>query len=136
MSVLLGNGKGAFTPDPFSPPGLPAGTFAVGVEPGAVAVGDFTGDGNLDIVATSTFGNSVSVLLGNGDGAFQSALTSNVGYRPIAVAVADFTQNGRLDLVTSNNYDDTVSVLMGLGDGSFVAASSTGARRWGKDPSA
>src|SRR5262245_6077235 len=39
-----------------------------------VAVGDFNNDGIPDLAATGN--NTVSVVLGNGDGTFQSSLTS------------------------------------------------------------
>jgi hypothetical protein len=64
VSVLLGNGDGSFRA-PVS--------YPVGSSPGSVAVGDFNGDGHLDLVTAngfSGFGNTVSVLLGNGDGTF------------------------------------------------------------------
>src|SRR2546427_8129441 len=51
-------------------------TLPVGRMPHAVAAGDFNGDGALDF-ATANFGsNTVSVLLGNGDGTFKPALRS------------------------------------------------------------
>src|SRR5262249_15643987 len=62
VSVLLGNGHGDFTTDPFSLPGPPVGTFAVGTRPDSVAVGDF--NGNVGIVTANSGDNTVSVLLG------------------------------------------------------------------------
>ena len=47
-------------------------TFAVGTGPVAQAVGDFNGDGKADLVVVNKFSNTVSVLLGNGDGTFQA----------------------------------------------------------------
>ena len=132
VSVLLGNGDGSFQS---------AVSYPVGTGPEAVAVGDFTGDGFLDIVtansnydpATNTFGpvGTVSVLLGNGDGTFLHldpfhspllpAGTFAVGAAPYGVALGDF--NGHLGIVTGNFVDGTVSVLLGDSNGEFPATS-------------
>ena len=47
--------------------GSPTG-YAVGTRPGAVATGDFNGDGILDLAVANTGSNDVSILLGNTDG--------------------------------------------------------------------
>ena len=69
----------------------------------------------------------MSVLLGQGDGAFQAAVAYAAGTTPFAVAAADLTGDGRLDLVVTNNdqtgqsISNSVSVLHGNGDGTFQA---------------
>ncbi|GHO49037.1 FG-GAP repeat domain-containing protein [Ktedonospora formicarum] len=95
-------------------------SYPVGTSPIAVAVGDFTNDGNLDMVTANYHDNSVTVLQGNGDGTFQAPKTFPVGLGPVAVAVGDFTNDGNLGIVTANAFDDTVSVLQGKGDGTFM----------------
>src|SRR5262249_28299836 len=62
---------------------LPPVTFPVGVDPRAVTVADFNHDGKPDLAvvnigqsSTSTSQSSVSVLLGNGSGSFQPAVTT------------------------------------------------------------
>jgi hypothetical protein len=91
-----------------------------------VAVGDFNGDGILDLAVANGSGNSVSVLLGNGDGTFRPARSFAAGNTPWFVAVGDFNGDGRLDLVVAHLGDQHVSVfvsvLLGNGDGSFQAA--------------
>jgi len=93
----------------------------------SVAVGDFNGDGKLDLaVANISLGNpgpiSVSVLLGNGDGTFQPAVNYSAGSYPSSVTVADFNGDGKLDLAVANNGSNNVSILLGNGDGTFQPA--------------
>src|SRR5258708_27418448 len=92
--------------------------FVAGQSPKAVAVSDFNGDGQLDIVVAGADG--VSVLLGRGDGTFQAAQTFPAGSSPVSVAVGDFNGDGKPDLAVAGA--DGVSVLLGLGDGAFPVA--------------
>src|SRR5262249_23128954 len=69
VSVLLGNGDGTFQPQQ---------TLDVGSQPSSVVVADVNGDGKADLIVANrgslaTPGDTVSVLLGNGDGTFQPA---------------------------------------------------------------
>jgi uncharacterized protein (TIGR03437 family) len=89
LTIYLGNGDGTFRPD-----AIYAGGFT------AVSVGDFNGDGELDLAATDPGGNAVGVLLGNGDGTFWSPLLWSVGGSPQALAVADFNGDGRADILS------------------------------------
>jgi hypothetical protein len=127
LNVLVGNGDGTFTLVPSSP--------VVGTSPLSIAVGDFNGDGKLDLAVVSTCPspvvanppagyNNVTILLGNGDGTFTPAQGSPVavGNCPFGVAVADFNGDGKLDLAVANWYDNTVSILLGNGDGTFTPA--------------
>jgi hypothetical protein len=112
VSVLLGNGDGTFHT-----------TANYAFENGSlsVAAGDFNGDGVLDLAVTNlvypeTDSNTVSVLLGNGDGTFQPSLTYAAGHTPDAVAVGDFNGDGSPDLVVTNHYDRAVSILLNDGN--------------------
>jgi hypothetical protein len=113
VSVLLGNGDGSFQD---------ARSFAAGIWPRSVAVGDFNGDGRLDLVVANFTTANVSVLLGNGDGTFQDAVNFAAGSSPLSVAVGDFNGDGTPDLAVANNGSNDVSVLLGNGDGTFQAA--------------
>jgi len=62
---------------------------------------------------------AVSILLGNGDGTFQSAVNSAAGKNPAAIAVADLNSDSHLDVAVANIGRDTITVLLGNGDGSF-----------------
>ena len=107
--------------------------YPVGNNPDAIDVGDFNGDGRLDIATANWTANTVSVLLANNSGGFLPASTYPAGTGPLALAVADFNRDGRLDLVAANygfdsalpyapNIGKTVSVLLGNGDGTFQPA--------------
>jgi hypothetical protein len=89
LSVLLGKGDGTFQA---------AVNYVVGDSPTSVAVGDFNGDGIVDLAVSDTAGNQVSVLLGKGDGTFELAGTYPAGVGARSVAIADFNGDGRLDL--------------------------------------
>src|SRR5262249_38692985 len=82
--------------------------------------GDFDCDGTLDLAVTRTDG-MVSVLLGNGDGSFQTPRNFPIGNAPRSLVVGDFRRNGILDLVAVAGSND-VSVLLGNGDGTFAPA--------------
>ncbi|CAF3218384.1 unnamed protein product, partial [Rotaria socialis] len=77
-------------------------TFSTGGEPLFVAVGDFNKDTRLDIVVTNSNDNSVSVLLGYGNGYFQNQMTFSTGSLPESVAVGNFDNDTRLDIVVAN----------------------------------
>jgi hypothetical protein len=109
-------------------------SFSAGPNPSDVAVADFNGDGKLDLVTANGNQNSVSVLLGNGDGTFQTAHNFAAGNSAVSVAVGDFNGDGIPDLAVADNglFGDngnfgngtTVSVLLGKGDGTFQPAQS------------
>src|SRR5262249_30296403 len=80
------------------------------------AVVDFDGNGVLDLVVASYLSDTVSVLLGNGDGTFAAARNFAAGSSPLAVAVADVNGDELLDLIVASS---TVRVLLGNGDGTF-----------------
>jgi hypothetical protein len=96
--------------------------FPAGSGPDSVAVGDFNGDGKLDLAVANASSNKVSIFLGNGDGSFQAAVNYAVGSIPTSVVVGDFNGDGRLDLATTNSADNNVSILLGKGDGTFQTA--------------
>jgi hypothetical protein len=108
-------------------------TYAAGTNPHGVVVSDFNGDGKADIALANTGSNSVSVLLGNGNGTFNGAQNYTAGTAPASVAIGDFNGDGKVDLAVSNAGGNNVSVLLGNGDGTFQPAANYAA---GAGPSA
>jgi hypothetical protein len=84
----------------------------VGSFPSSVAVGDFNGDGALDLAVANGYSRNVSVLLGNEDGTFQAARNFGAGLNPHSVAVGDFNGDGALDLGVANAGSNDVWVLI------------------------
>src|SRR5437667_101518 len=102
---------------PTSSVALSASSVHAGSNPTSAAVGDFNGDGKLDLAVANAGSKNVSVLLGNGDGTFKAPV--NFGAPgPQSVAVGDFNGDGKLDLAVTNA---GVSILLGNGDGAFRA---------------
>jgi uncharacterized protein (DUF2141 family) len=115
VSIVLGNGNGTFQ----KPLDLKAGKV-----PQAVAVGDFNGDGKLDLAIgnqcyTSCQKGAVSVMFGNGDGTFQKALTTPISSGAFFVAASDLNGDGKLDVVAAEYLAERVTVLLGNGNGTF-----------------
>ncbi|SOB78975.1 FG-GAP-like repeat-containing protein [Streptomyces sp. 1331.2] len=116
-TVVALPGSAAAAGDVFAPQVV----YPVGHSPRGVAVGDFTGSGRLGLAVPNGEADTVSVLLGNGDGTFAPQATFPTGPGPTAITVADLDGDGRADLVTTNQGTSGVSVLRGNGDGTFQA---------------
>lgn len=92
----------------------------VGRAPQDITVGDFNGDGFWDVATVNGTSDDVSVLLGNGNGTFRSAVSFGVGKIPLAVVAEDMDGDGILDLVVALSGADQVVVLKGDGTGLFI----------------
>ncbi len=115
------------------PPAAMAANFSskdypVGGAPGAVAVGDFNGDGKPDMAVANGNTGDVSILINKGDGSFSAATSLTVGASPHSIAVGDFNGDHKLDIVIGS-VDVLGSLtpvkailLLGNGDGTFQSA--------------
>jgi hypothetical protein len=97
---------------------------SVGSTPYRAGQGDFNGDGILDLAVSNYGGDTVSVLIGKGDGTYQPQVTYAVSSSPYNVAVGDVNGDGKLDLVIGHDSGGTLEVLLGNGDGTFQNAST------------
>jgi hypothetical protein len=106
-------------------------SLSTGYMPKSVAVGDFNGDGIPDLAVANNGGNTVTILLGNGDGTFTSTTVSPAtGSNPISIASGDFNGDGKADLAIANQVSGTVTILLGNGDGTFTPAASPSTGVW------
>jgi FG-GAP-like repeat len=121
IDVYLGNGDGTFQTVAVT------GTTLTGVS--NIAAADLRGNGALDLVAISWFGDEnagLNVLLGNGNGTFENA----VNYGPPGtwnLVVGDFNEDGKIDIVTTAD-DSATGYLFyaGAGDGTLAAGQPFG----------
>jgi hypothetical protein len=113
LSILRGNGDGTLEA---------ARNYRVGPNTylSGIAAGDYNGDRSIDLAVADQNNSVVHVLLGNGDGTFQSTMNFNTSGNTWDVATASLTGTGLLDLVTANKGTNDVSVL--LNDGAWGAA--------------
>lgn len=126
VSVLLGNGDGTFATQV---------TYLVGMGPASIATGTFddgptavNSNNFIDLAVANKESNTVSILLGNGDGTFQKQTTFATGNSPVSVVAANFHDlngKGLLDLAVANQADNTISVFQGNGDGTFNTTTPT-----------
>jgi hypothetical protein len=115
---LAGKGDGTFQPA-VALPTIPLGNAGT-LNATVLSAGDFNNDGKLDlaffapVTMQPTF--EIGVVLGNGDGTFQSAFTESVP-GPTSMIVTDINMDGNLDVVANNGFN--ISVLLGKGDGTL-----------------
>lgn len=119
VCVLLNSGGGGFAP-PLATP-VPNGFRIYFASTQFLEVADFDGDGDLDLVGLDEFGLSLTLLLGDGTGAFLLGGAVSLGALSNALLVDDFNGDGLADVVTAGT---AVQVHLGNGDGTFQLAQS------------
>jgi len=118
--TFYGKGNGTFTAGPAYP--LQASSNS---EPFLALVGDFNGDGTLDLLDTNGFDTN-TVSLGRGDGSFQTSqlYAFNAGLVPINIATADFNGDGFPDIAQSIVGDSSkIGINLGSSHGTLGTTS-------------
>lgn len=111
LSLNPGGGDGSFIP------AVQAG--GTGAQPWGIVTGDFNGDGNLDVASANISGANITVMLGDGKGAFGTPVNYQSGSGPISITSADFNGDTIPDLAVANYYGNTIGIFIGKGDGTF-----------------
>ena len=106
LTVLIGDGKGNFSPAKGSP-------FSTGNYPGTVTVGDLSGDGIADIAVPNYEDGTLTVYLGGRKGITQANYSPmRVGRTPHGVAIVDLNHDGKGDIIVAEEEDNDVLVLL------------------------
>ncbi|CAF1488730.1 unnamed protein product, partial [Adineta steineri] len=115
IAILLNTGTGTFPTQVFYTTGCAS-------VPYSVAVGDFNGDGKIDIVTANEGTSNIAILVNNGDGTFvaQATYTTGAGSTPYGVAVGDFYPDGKIDIVTANEGANNIGIFLNTGTGTFA----------------
>lgn len=109
MIVLLGSN---ISPSRFNP-----GTVVrFGTRLGIPALGDVDGDGELDLIVPDDAENGIWVLIGKGDGSFETPILREVGRGPVAAAITDLDQASNLDLAVVDRAEGDLLLLTNTGD--------------------
>jgi FG-GAP-like repeat len=121
LALLTGTGTGTFNAPTFFP-------NTSGFDSPAIVATDLNGDGRLDLVVMHTIAcftapcrasRSITILLGNGTGTFQTPSEIDVGTGPMAMAVVDLNRDGIKDVAIGGGNTE-LSILLGVGNGTFV----------------
>ena len=115
--IFLGKGDGTFTTKEAS--------FTLDYFPTSILVGDFNGDGVLDLAFSDL--NGVEIALGHGDGTFKETAASPilVPSELYSLTAGDFNHDGKLDLAGVDKYNERIVILAGVGDGTFTVTATT-----------
>jgi hypothetical protein len=121
LALLTGTGTGTFNAPTFSP-------NTSGFDSPAIVATDLNGDGRLDLVvmhniacftAPCRAARSITILLGNGNGTFQTPSEIDVGTGPSSMALVDLNRDGIKDVAIGGGNTE-LSILLGVGNGTFV----------------
>ncbi|MDH4153316.1 MAG: VCBS repeat-containing protein [Nitrospira sp.] len=122
LCLLLGTGVWACSKaEPYLPPDpfYYFASYPVGKNPTTITTGDFNHDSLTDLITTNISSNTVSILLGNGDGSFKEQTQLHVCQEPRSLAMNDFNEDGHADVVLACSGGDEVALLLGRGNGKF-----------------
>jgi hypothetical protein len=119
LSLFLGNGDGTFV--------TPTTPIPTGAGPVWITSANFNptvnNDLHLDLAVVNHTADTVSILLGNGDGTFAPKvdISTGAGTGPVAAVATTLTSSGFSDLVVANNATNSLGIFLGNGDGTFKA---------------
>ena len=119
VGIFLGYGNGSFAKQMTYSTGY-------GTRPSWVAFGDFNNDRYLDMASTDSSDNTISILLGYGNGSFATAKAyyTGIGSTPIYLTIDDFNNDRKLDIAVINYGTNEIVLLFGFGDGTFLLGSA------------
>ena len=119
--LLMGFACGCSKQDPYIPPDLfyYFASYKVGKNPTTITPFDVNQDGFTDLVTTNIASNTLSILIGNGDGTFRDQIQLHVCQEPRSLATGSFNQDPYPDIVLACSGSDQIAVLFGRSDGKF-----------------
>jgi hypothetical protein len=120
LGVMMGKGDGTFQPVVLYP---------TPVTPREPVVGDFSGDGHLDVLAASPEGAAVFEMVGKGDGTFLGVTVHAIAGDPISIAVGDFDKDGHADAAVACRQGNQIAIGLG-GALSFGTVYPEGGAPW------
>ena len=115
FSVLLHDGVGGFGAPTLYTLNTNAGWSSI------ATIGDFTGDGKVDLVVANHMRDTLALLPGNGAGAFGAPTFISVGVGPSSLVTGDFNGDGLLDVATAYVESGAISILLNNGAGGLSA---------------
>lgn len=121
LSLLLGSTLACSKTEPYNPPDLfyYFASYPVGKNPTTVTTGDLNHDSFTDVITTNIASDTLSILLGNGDGTFHDQIELHVCQEPRSLAMGDFNHDEHLDVALACSGGDEIEILLGHGNGKF-----------------
>lgn len=119
VRVFMNSADGTCAVDSFLVPGN-----TVGNTPSPSEAQDFNFDGLTDLCTANIQGDSISILIGNGDGTYQPATTPSAGNQPRGITTLDADGDGDIDIVNTNASSGNAMLWLNNGDGTFQSPST------------
>jgi hypothetical protein len=118
MRIFISD-QGSF--DTFSVVDLPLGN-----KPSSNEGSDFNGDGLIDMVIGNTQGDMISVIMGEGGGAFADEVTYDADQGVRGVAILDIEGDGDMDIASANRIGNSISLFINNGNAEFSDGGTIG----------
>ena len=115
VRVFMNRADGTGEVDSFLKPGN-----LVGATPSPSEAADFNLDGFPDLCTADLQGDSISILIGNGDGTYQPAQSPDAGNQPRGITTLDADGDGDIDIVSTNATSGNAMYWENNGDGTFA----------------